>query len=69
MGYVPPPEKLLSKELERRISQGANTMAEIDPAFAEWVLSGPWGWFQKIFKTKAYKKLYEPLFPKREKEK
>jgi len=62
MGYVPPPEKLTDEEFERRIAAGAKTMAEVDPVFADWVLSGPVGFFSKIFKTKLYRKLHEPIF-------
>jgi hypothetical protein len=64
MGLIPPPEKLTSEEFERRIAAGAKTIAEVDPSFANWVLSGPTGLFARIFKTYTYRRLHEHIFNK-----
>jgi len=61
MGFVPPPLQLTSEEFNKRWEAGARTLEELDPEFAKWLLSGPVGFFSKLFKTKTYKKLHEPL--------
>lgn len=62
MGYIPPPETLTKEEIDRRIANGAKTFAELDPAFAEWLMSGPIGFFCRLFKTRSYRKLHESIF-------
>ena len=59
-----PPLPPTNEYIEEKIKNGAQTIAEIDPNFAKWILSGPLGIFHKLFKTDTYKMLYKPLWRK-----
>ena len=63
MGYVPPPLKLTREEFRKRISNGAQTMVELDPEFYKWFFnSNPIGLLCKLFKTKSYRDFHKPIF-------
>lgn len=41
MALIPPPPPLSQNEFNKRIAQGAKTLAEIDPVLARWAMLWP----------------------------